>query len=102
MGRHPAAVQFDAPERGKALPEPAASIDRQLAGLSPLADPTLPLTPVNAAEAWKQFQADDHERAPVLHLRPLAVDPDLLKRMLHALPIEAVADPALSALFRDK
>src|SRR6188768_831369 len=102
MGRHPIAPEFGAPGDGLALPEPAAAIDRQLAELAALADPMLPLTPVDTAEAWERFQADGHERAPELHLRPLTVDPDVLKRMLHALPIEAVDDPALGRLFHDK
>src|SRR5205085_10577312 len=79
-----------------------AAIDRQLADLAALADPMLPLTPVDTASAWHQFETAVYERAPELHLRPLTVDPEVLKRMLHALPIEAVDDPALGALFQDK
>ena len=84
------------------LIEPIPEVDRRLADLAVLADPLLAVTPVDVDVAWEQFHADRFERAPHFHYRPLTVDPDLVKRSLYELPIEAVEDPTLAGLFRDK
>ena len=41
-------------------------------------------------------------RLPILRLRPLEFEPDLVRRDLYNLDIEEVADPALHILFRAK
>jgi uncharacterized protein (TIGR02421 family) len=65
-------------------------------------DCLLLVTPVNAAEAWRDFKASRYQEAPVLQYRPMPVEPTLLKRALFAVPIEKVEDPALYQLFREK
>ncbi|WP_235509674.1 flavohemoglobin expression-modulating QEGLA motif protein [Terrabacter sp. Soil811] len=65
-------------------------------------DLLLNVTPVNAAEAWVDFERGDFSRAPTLRLRPLEFDPDLVRRDLYDLQIETVTDPALHALLRAK
>nr|WP_255524132.1 tyrosine/phenylalanine carboxypeptidase domain-containing protein [Terrabacter sp. MAHUQ-38] len=62
----------------------------------------LNLTPVNAAEAWTDFERSDFGTAPTLRLRPLEFEPDLVRRELYSLEIENVTDPALHTLFRAK
>ncbi len=62
----------------------------------------LNVTPVNAAEAWADFERGGFETVPTLRLRPLAFEPDMVRRDLYNLPIEDVSDPALHALFREK
>ena len=62
----------------------------------------LNVTPVNAAEAWADFERSDFGTAPTLRLRPLEFEPDLVRRDLYDLEIENVADPALHTLFRAK
>lgn len=60
------------------------------------------ITPLNAAEAWADFERSDFGTAPTLRLRPLNFDPDLARRELYDLEVEKVDDPALHTLFRAK
>jgi uncharacterized protein (TIGR02421 family) len=62
----------------------------------------LNVTPVNAAEAWSDFERSDFATVPTLRLRPLEFDPDMVRRDLYNLQIENVTDPALHSLFRAK
>src|ERR671916_1616496 len=62
----------------------------------------LNLTPVNAADAWADFERTDFATVPTLRLRPLEFVPDLVRRDLYNLEIENVTDPALHTLFRTK
>ena len=48
------------------------------------------------------FERGDCETAPILRLRPLDFEPDLVRRDLYNLEIEKVTDPALHTLFRAK
>ena len=62
----------------------------------------LNVTPVNAAQAWEDFERSDFETVPTLRLRPLDFEPDVVRRDLYNVEIENVADPALHTLFRAK
>jgi hypothetical protein len=62
----------------------------------------LNVTPVNAAEAWADFERSDFGTVPTLRLRPLEFEPDVVRRGLYNLEIENVTDPALHTLFRAK
>ena len=53
-------------------------------------------------EAWADFERSDFGTVPILRLRPLEFEPDLVRRDLYNLEIEEVADPALHILFRAK
>jgi uncharacterized protein (TIGR02421 family) len=81
---------------------PAFDIDVRLTEIERGLDLLLNTTPVNAAEAWADFERSDFATAPTLRLRPLKFEPDLVRRDLYNLEIEHVADPALHALFRAK
>ncbi|GAA1521763.1 flavohemoglobin expression-modulating QEGLA motif protein [Kribbella lupini] len=81
---------------------PAVEIDERLTAIERRLDLLLNLTPVNAAEAWADFERGDFGAAPTLRLRPLEFEPDLLRRELYDLEIETVDDPALHTLFRSK
>src|SRR6187200_764840 len=81
---------------------PALAIDVRLAEIERGLDLLLNVTPVNAAEAWADFERSDFGTAPTLRLRPLEFDPDLVRRDLYNLEIEDVTDPALHTLFRAK
>ncbi|MBO9522843.1 MAG: DUF1704 domain-containing protein [Nocardioidaceae bacterium] len=81
---------------------PALHVDAGLAAIERSLDVLLNLTPVNGAEAWADFERSDFATAPTLRLRPLAIDPDLVRRDLYDLEVEAVIDPALHTLFRSK
>lgn len=62
----------------------------------------LNITPVNAAEAWADFERSGFSAVPTLQSRPLDFDPDLLRRSLYDLEVEAVEDAALATLFSAK
>jgi uncharacterized protein (TIGR02421 family) len=81
---------------------PALEIDATLTEIERSVDLLLNVTPVNAAEAWADFERGDFATAPTLRLRPLEFEPDLVRRQLYELEIEDVADPALHTLFRAK
>ena len=81
---------------------PALEIDARLAEIERSVNLLLNMTPVNAAEAWADFERSDFATVPTLRLRQLDFEPDLVRRDLYNLEIEKVADPALNTLFRTK
>jgi uncharacterized protein (TIGR02421 family) len=81
---------------------PALDVDARLTEIERGLNLLLNVTPVNAPEAWVDFERSDFATAPSLRLRPLEFDPDLVRRDLYDLEIEDVADPALHTLFRAK
>ena len=80
----------------------AKRVDQQLTAVAESFDLLMAVTPVNSEAAYRTFQRSKFERAPRFHYRPIAVDPDLLKRRLWNIKIERVEDPVLDQLFRDK
>ena len=81
---------------------PALEIDAHLTEIERSLNLLLNVTPVNAAEAWADFERSDFGTVPTLRLRPLEFEPDLVRRDLDNLEIENVTDPALHTLFRAK
>jgi uncharacterized protein (TIGR02421 family) len=81
---------------------PALPIDARLTEIERGLNLLLNVTPVNAAEAWADFERSGFATEPNLRLRPLDFEPDLVRRDLYDLEVEKVDDPALSALFRAK
>jgi uncharacterized protein (TIGR02421 family) len=81
---------------------PALAIDARLTEIERGLNLLLNVTPVNAAEAWTDFERSDFGTAPTLRLRPLEFEPDLVRRDLYELEVENVTDPALHTLFRAK
>ena len=80
----------------------ALDVDARLTEIERSLNLLLNLTPVNAAEAWVDFERSDFGTVPTLRLRPLEFEPDMVRRDLYNLEIENVADPALHTLFRAK
>ena len=80
----------------------ALEIDHALAEMERELDLLLNLTPVNAADAWVDFERGGFATAPALQSRPLRFKPDLVKRRLYNLEIERVEDPALENIFLAK
>lgn len=76
--------------------------DRALAAIERSFSLLILTSPVNIAEAWDRFRADQYQRDPVFHYRLLPMDPDLLKRQLYNVPLELIEDPALAYLMQDK
>jgi uncharacterized protein (TIGR02421 family) len=81
---------------------PALHVDAGLTQIERGLNLLLNVTPVNAAQAWADFERSSFGTAPTLRLRPLQFEPDLVRRDLYNLEIENVNDPALHALFRAK
>jgi uncharacterized protein (TIGR02421 family) len=83
--------------------EPAAeAVDRGLSACARQYDFLLQVTPVNTTEAWDDFHDAEGERAPELLYRPLTFDPDVLRRDLFSLPVDAVEDPVVAEILREK
>ena len=95
-----------APEQGahrqSGLAPAVVEIDHRLSEIERELDLLLNITPVNTADAWADFERSGFSSVPALQSRPLAFDPDLLRRRLYGLEIEGVDDAALANLFRDK
>ena len=81
---------------------PALEIDARLTEIERCVNMLVNVTPVNAAEAWVDFERSDFATVPTLRLRPLQFEPDLVRRELYDLEVENVTDPALHTLFRAK
>jgi uncharacterized protein (TIGR02421 family) len=84
------------------VPDSVWDIDRDLVELEHTFDLILLTSPINFDAARARFEQDRFERNPRFHYRLLPIDPDLLKRRLFALEMEAIDDPALADLFQDK
>lgn len=80
----------------------ALEIDHALTEIEREINPLLNITPVNAAEAWVDFERGGFTGVPSLQSRPLTFEPDLVKRHLYDLEIERVEDPALESIFSVK
>ena len=81
---------------------PALDVDGRLTDIERQLNLLLNVTPVNASEAWADFERSDFSIVPTLRLRPLGFEPDLVRRDLYDLEIERVEDPALKSLFAAK
>jgi uncharacterized protein (TIGR02421 family) len=86
----------------RTLPDAVWEIDRDLVALERTFDLLLLVMPVNFEQAWRRFETSRFERNPEFHYRLLPLDPDLLKRRLFSIAMEAIDDPALAELFQDK
>lgn len=86
----------------RTLPDSVWEVDRALCAIERSFDMLLLVSPVNSEEAWDEFRSADFQRNPVFHHRLLPFDPDLLKRRLFAIEMEAIDDPALAELYQDK
>jgi len=84
------------------LPTPELDVDARLTEIERGVNMLLNITPVNAAQAWADFERSDFATVPTLRLRPLEFEPDMVRRDLYNLEIENITDPALHTLFRAK
>ncbi len=90
-------------ELGRRAMTPAVrESDRRLAAISNRFDLLLHVTPVNVAQAWRQFQRHRFQQTPEFHYRPRAIDPSLAKRELFNIPVERIEDPTLAQIFLHK
>lgn len=91
------------PRLGTATLDPAAqAADRILCAADDAFDVLLQLTPANLEAIWRRLVATRFEEEPEIHYRPLPFDPVVLKRRVFEAPVEAVEDPWVAELLRDK
>ncbi|WP_064604300.1 flavohemoglobin expression-modulating QEGLA motif protein [Photobacterium sp. J15] len=86
----------------RAVTKAVTEIDSQLAAISAKYDFLLLVTPINTRAGWAEFRKRGCERMPVLHYRPLPIDPAWLKRELYNINLDRVMDPTLAFLFQQK
>ena len=76
--------------------------DRAMDGIAGSFDFLLAVTPINAEEAWQEFSAAGHARAPAFFYRPLAIDITARKKALFSIALDRFEDPVLEGLYREK
>ncbi|MEO6580978.1 MAG: tyrosine/phenylalanine carboxypeptidase domain-containing protein [Sphingomicrobium sp.] len=80
----------------------ALRVDEKLAEIASSFDFLLSVSPINTTAALEQFIDDGEQVSPDFRYRPLAVDPDSIKRKLYRLDFSRLEDPLLERLFTDK
>lgn len=80
----------------------ALNADRKLDAICSGFDFLLSVSPINSAEAYRQFVAGGEADEPEFHYRPLTIDPDVAKRDLYAIDLSIVEDPLLEQLLSEK
>lgn len=86
----------------RALVKSVWEVDRQLAEIDNTFNFLLLVTPVNTDQAWTSFNKHQFEKVPVFYYRMRPADPALLKRRLYQIQIEAIEDPLIANIFREK
>ena len=86
----------------KAFIDAVARADRAMDEVAQSFDFLLAVTPINARDAWAEFQTDKFERQPTLLYRPLTFAQDRQKRALFSIALDNLEDPVLMTLYREK
>ena len=76
--------------------------DWQLAAIETSFDLLLQATPTNAEAAWLGFRRGRFGTTPKFQYRPVSVEPSDLKRRLFRIRLDAIEDPTLADLLREK
>src|SRR5690606_29011224 len=74
----------------------ARTVDRKLAGIASSFDFLMSVSPINTAQAWREFRAGKFAQEPKFHYRPLSIDPSERKRALWRVGMRSVEDPVRS------
>ena len=80
----------------------ALKADRKLDRVARSFDFLLSISPIDTAKAYERFIATGENEEPHFHYRPLTVDPDLAKRELYSIDLDALEDPMLELLLGEK
>ncbi|HET7317426.1 MAG TPA: tyrosine/phenylalanine carboxypeptidase domain-containing protein [Sphingomicrobium sp.] len=80
----------------------ALNADKKLDALARSYDFLLSISPINTAEARERFFEGGEQTVPEFRYRPLAVDPDSVKRDLYAIDLSVVEDLLLEQLLAQK
>jgi uncharacterized protein (TIGR02421 family) len=84
------------------IDQQAYEIDKKLCELERQFDFLWLVSPSNIAQIKKRFFDSKYQKVINYHYRLLPIDPDLIKRELYNLRIEAIEDPSISFLYLDK
>lgn len=91
------------PRLGAATLDPAARrADAMLCEADDAFDVLVQLTPAHLDRVWKRLVETGFQEEPQLSYRPLPFDPLVLKRRVLEAPVEAVEDPFVAELLREK
>jgi len=80
----------------------ALNADKKLDALARSYDFLLSISPINTARARQHFFDGGEQEAPEFRYRPLAVDPDAVKRDLYAIDLSVLEDLLLERLLCEK
>jgi uncharacterized protein (TIGR02421 family) len=80
----------------------ALNADKKLDALARSYDFLLSISPINTAEAREEFFEGGEQQVPTFRYRPLAIDPDVVKRELYAIDLTVVEDLLLERLLCEK
>lgn len=80
----------------------ALKADRKLDEVARSFDFLLSISPIDTAKAYERFVATNENEEPHFHYRPLTVDPDIAKRDLYSIDLDALEDPMLEQLLGEK
>jgi len=80
----------------------ALKVDRKLDSIARSFDFLLSVSPINTAQTKARFIEGGEQTTPELRYRPLAVDPDEVKRELYAIDLSMVEDLLLERLLGEK
>ena len=101
--RYTSAIPLDYRELGRrGVTKTVFNIDDAIAKIEDSFDFLLQVSPVNAKEAWEEFQVSNFSTTPHFYYRPRPFDPALMKRELFKIPLEKIEDPLLYELFLEK
>ena len=101
------ASQLEAPTTHRSLGrrvfiDAVARADRDIDKVALAFDFLLAVTPINAEQAWLEFEAGGLERAPPLLYRPLEFEVSAEKRKLYSVSLDHLEDPLLAGLLSEK
>jgi uncharacterized protein (TIGR02421 family) len=86
----------------KAFIDVVSRADRAIDEVAQSFDFLLAVTPINATDAWEEFESAGYKRAPRLLYRPLAFEVDRQKKNLFSIRLDHFEDPVLTTLYREK
>lgn len=86
----------------KAFVDAVRRADRAIDDIASTFDFLLAVTPINAGQAFKDFEKSGYAKEPHFLYRPLAVDVEAQKRKLYSIAFEHLEDPVLYRLYREK
>lgn len=77
------------------------TVDRQLHAVAKGLDTLQYINPTNLLSEKKKFLRSNGNYDPQFHYKPLAMDPYLFRESLYRLPVAAIRDAGIQALYRD-